>query len=153
MSGSAGGRRGPPDDAGTGTVLAAAAVGVLVLLLGLGLQVGAATLARHRAETAADLGALAGAREVVRGRDVACARADAVVAGNGARLVVCTVEGWSVTVITTTSCGCVPSVSGDAAGRARAGPVAGVVSPGGFPPVTAGDRWAAAPGRAEPGSG
>jgi secretion/DNA translocation related TadE-like protein len=87
VSGSADGRRAPPDDAGTATVLAAAAVGVLVLLLGLGLQVGAATLARHRAETAADLGALAGAREAVRGRDVACARADAVVAGNGARLV------------------------------------------------------------------
>jgi secretion/DNA translocation related TadE-like protein len=114
-------------------VLAAAAVGVLVLLLGLGLQVGAATLARHRAETAADLGALAGAREVVRGRDVACARAQAVVAGNGARLVACSVEGWAVVVVAATSCVCVPSVSGDAAGRARAGPVAGGVPPSGLP--------------------
>ena len=152
MSGTPGGRR-PPDDAGTATVLAAAAVGVLVLLLGLGLQVGAATLARHRAETAADLGALAGAREAVRGRDVACARADAVVAGNGARLVACSVEGWTVTVVTATSCACVPSVSGDAAGRARAGPVAGARSPSGLPPVTRGNRWVAGPGRAEAGPG
>jgi secretion/DNA translocation related TadE-like protein len=120
-----------------------------VLVLGLGLQVGAATLARHRAETAADLGALAAAREVVRGRDVAGARADAVVTGNGARLVRCSVEGWTVTVLTATRCGCVPSVSGDAAGRARAGPVAGVVSPRGPPPVTGRDRWGTTPGRAE----
>lgn len=149
MSGTTGGRR-PLDDAGTATVLAAAAVGVLVLLLGLGLQVGAATIARHRAESAADLGALAGARAVVRGRDVACGRAEAVVAGNGARLVACSVEGWTVVVDTATSCGCVPSVSGDATGRARAGPVAGVVPPSGRPPVTGGDRWVEDPGRAEP---
>ena len=56
-----------PSDPGYATVFAAAAVGVLVLLLGLGLQVGAAVLARHRAETAADLAALAGAREAVAG--------------------------------------------------------------------------------------
>jgi secretion/DNA translocation related TadE-like protein len=136
MSGTSGGRRRAPADAGAATVLAAAAVGVLVLLLGLGLQVGAATLARHRAETAADLGALAGAREVVRGRDVACARAGEVVAGNAARLVACSVDGWSVTVITAAACGCVPSVSGDAAGRARAGPVTAEHPPSGRPAVT-----------------
>ena len=149
MSGAPGGRRPAPTDAGAATVLAAAAVGVLVLLLGLGLQVGAATLARHRAETAADLGALAGAREAVRGRDVACARAGAVVAGNGARLVGCSVEGWTVTVITATACGCMPSVSGGAAGRARAGPVAGVGPPSGSASVTGRDRRVVGPGRAE----
>ncbi|PVZ09384.1 Rv3654c family TadE-like protein [Actinomycetospora cinnamomea] len=140
MSGTAGGRWRRAEDTGAVTVLAAAAVGVLVLLLGLGLQVGAATLARHRAETAADLAALAGAREVVRGRDVACARAADVVATNGARLVHCAVEGWTVIVITASACGCMPSVSGDAAGHARAGPVAAEGPPSGRPPVTGGDR-------------
>lgn len=129
MSGTVGGRE--PLDAGYATVFAAAAVGVLVCLLGLGLQVGAAVLARHRAETAADLAALAGAREAVRGADVACARATEVAADNGARLVACSVEGWTVIVVTQRSCGCMPSVSGDASGRARAGPVASGGAPSG----------------------
>ncbi|GAA4875832.1 Rv3654c family TadE-like protein [Actinomycetospora straminea] len=130
MSGTAGGRRADAD-AGAATVLAAAAVGVLVLLLGLGLQLGAATLARHRAEAAADLAALAGAREAVRGADVACARAGDVAQRNDARLLACSVEGWSVIVSTATRCGCLPSVSGDATGRARAGPVTAGGAPSG----------------------
>jgi len=129
VSGAVDGRA--PSDAGYATVVAAAAVGVLVLLLGLGLQVGAAVLARHRAETAADLAALAGAREAVRGADVACARAAEVAVGNGARLAGCSVEGWTVIVVTARSCGCMPSVSGDASGRARAGPLASGCAPSG----------------------
>ncbi|MEJ2886459.1 Rv3654c family TadE-like protein [Actinomycetospora aeridis] len=168
MSGAAGGRRavgdsgpesgpesGPdsgPDD-GSATVLAAAAVGVLVCLLGLGLQLGAATLARHRAESAADLAALAGAREAVRGADVACGRAAGIAAGNGARLVSCAVEGWTVIVVTASPCGCLPSVSGDATGRARAGPVAQGTTPSGVPAMTGGDREVNVPGRAEVGPG
>ncbi|MEJ2866062.1 Rv3654c family TadE-like protein [Actinomycetospora flava] len=152
MSGTAGGRR-AVGDAGSATVLAAAAVGVLIALLGLGLQIGAATLARHRAESAADLAALAGAREAVRGADVACARSTEVAERNGARLVDCAVEGWSVTVITATSCRCLPSVSGEATGRARAGPVAVGGPPSGPTSVTGGDGQVNAPGRAEGGPG
>jgi secretion/DNA translocation related TadE-like protein len=134
VSGTVGGRE--PLDDGYATVFAAAAVGVLVCLLGLGLQVGAAVLARHGAETAADLAALAGAREAVRGADVACARATEVAAGNDARLVACSVEGWTVIVVTERSCGCMPSVAGDASGRARAGPVASDGTPSGVPEVS-----------------
>lgn len=134
-------------------MLAAAAVGVLISLLALGLQIGAATLARHRAEAAADLAALAGAREAVRGADVACGRAREVAAGNGARLVDCAVEGWSVRVVTATSCACLPSVSGEATGRARAGPVAAGRPPSGPTGVTSGDRDVNAAGRAEGGPG
>ncbi|MDD7941713.1 flp pilus-assembly TadE/G-like family protein [Actinomycetospora lutea] len=152
MSGTAGGRR-AVDDAGSATVLAAAAVGVLVCLLGLGLQVGAATLARHRAESAADLAALAGAREAVRGADVACERSREIAAGNGARLVDCAVEGWTVRVITAARCACLPSVSGEATGRARAGPVALGGPPSGPSVVTRGDREVNGPGRAEGGPG
>jgi secretion/DNA translocation related TadE-like protein len=110
-------------------VLAAAAVGVLVLLLGLGLQLGAAVLARHRAEAAADLAALAAAREVVMGVDVACARGGEIAAAHGARTLSCTASGWSVTVVVAVTCGCVPSVSADAVGRARAGPAAADAGP------------------------
>jgi secretion/DNA translocation related TadE-like protein len=146
VSGAASGRRNGGPDGGSATVLAAAAVGVLVCLLGLGLQLGAATLARHRAEDAADLAALAGAHEAVRGADVACARAGAVAQGNGARLVDCVIEGWAVAVIAVVPCRCVPSVSGDAAGRARAGPAAPLGDPSGAPPVTGGDRREGVPG-------
>lgn len=141
------------DDRGSATVLAAAAVGVLVCLLGLGLQIGAATLARHRAESAADLAALGGAREAVRGADVACARAREIAEGNGSRLVDCVVEGWSVRVITARTCGCLPSVSGAATGRARAGPVTVGGPPSGATGVTGGDRPVNVPGRAEGGPG
>jgi secretion/DNA translocation related TadE-like protein len=118
-------------DQGSATVLAAAAVGVLVLLLGLGLQLGAAVLARHRAEAAADLSALAAARELVMGLDVACGRGGEIAAAHGARTVSCTSSGWSVTVVVVVSCGCVPSVSSDAVGRARAGPAVAIADPDG----------------------
>jgi secretion/DNA translocation related TadE-like protein len=135
-------------DEGSATVLAAAAVGVLVLLLGLGLQLGSAVLARHRAEAAADLAALAAAREVVMGVDIACDRGGEIAAAHGARTLSCTASGWSVTVVVAVPCGCVPSVSSDAVGRARAGPVAAAVSPH----TTSGDSAqprAASVGRAE----
>ena len=56
-------------DDGVATVWAAAAVAVLTTVLAACLHLGAALLARHRAESAADLAALAAAREAVRGRD------------------------------------------------------------------------------------
>ena len=111
-------------DRGAATVVAAAAVGVLVLLLGLGLQLGAAVLARHRAESAADLAALAGAVDAVRGQDVACARARKVAASNGAVLESCEWHGWTLTARVTYPCTCALTVSGITVGRARAGPMA-----------------------------
>lgn len=140
-------------DEGSATVVAAAAVGVLVLLLGLGLQLGAAVLARHRAEAAADLAALAAAREVVMGVDVGCARGAEIATAHGARMLSCTALGWSVTVVVAVPCRCVPSVSPDAVGRARAGPTVAFVTPRGVSPVTAGDGAPPRPGRAEGGPG
>lgn len=118
-------------DAGSATVPAAAAVGVLVLLLALGLQLGAAVLARHRAEGAADLAALAAAREVVMGVDVACDRAARLAGAQGARMTSCTATGWSVTVVVVVPCRCVPTVFSEAVGRARAGPAVASVPPDG----------------------
>lgn len=125
---------------GAATVMAAAAVGVLVLLLGLGLQLGAATLARHRAETAADLAALAAAREAVRGEDLACARAGEVATANGAVLRSCRWSGWTVAVGTTAATRGVPSVIGDAEGRALAGPTVLGGHSDGVSSLTSGDR-------------
>lgn len=116
-------RLGDRDD-GLATVLAAVAVAVIVALLGLGVAVSGAVLARHRAESAADLAALAGASDAAGGTGPACGRAAEVARTNGAVLTSCTWRGWAVSVVVSRPCTCLPSVVGAAVGRARAGPVA-----------------------------
>ena len=65
-------------------------IGLAVVLLGLALAaVGSALVARHRAQAAADLGALAGAALVLQGGDVACGRAASLSAANGGRMSAC----------------------------------------------------------------
>jgi secretion/DNA translocation related TadE-like protein len=54
---------------------------------------GVAVISRHRAEAAADLAALAGARSVIDGSSEACAHAATVAAANGAQLVHCGLSG------------------------------------------------------------
>jgi secretion/DNA translocation related TadE-like protein len=77
------------------TVATVAVLGVLVLVLVGGAAVASAVSAAHRARSAADLGALAGAAalEAGAGPREACVRADALVASNGARLTGCTASG------------------------------------------------------------
>ena len=94
-------------------VLTAAAV---VLLAGMAATVvGAAVVARHRAATAADLGALAGAASAPMGDRPACAVAERVVGANGARLIGCQLLGADVLVTTAAS----PMVLGGLGGEAR----------------------------------
>lgn len=61
-----------------------------------------AALARHRAESAADFAALAGAIHAVEGDSAACGAARSIAAANSAELSTCTVNGAVVTV--TVSC-------------------------------------------------
>ncbi|TDB84011.1 hypothetical protein E1264_26285 [Actinomadura sp. KC216] len=88
--------------------------------------VGGVRGARHRANAAADLAALAGAAQVAAGDGGACGRAESVAVGSGARLVRCQVEGdvvevsVTVDVIVPMGIGALKGVS-----RARAGPVGG----------------------------
>ncbi|MET7420317.1 Rv3654c family TadE-like protein [Dactylosporangium sp. NPDC005555] len=91
---------------------------VAALVIGLGL--GGARVARHRAQNAADAGALAGAVWAVDGSQAACAIAGRVVSANDARLVSCAVDGLDVRVTVEVLMG-----DGIPAGRAsaRAGPV------------------------------
>ena len=79
-----------------GAFVVAALAGVLVLVL----YAGAAVLARHRAQSAADLGALAGAAAHAAGDVDGCARARALVAAQDGRpsLDRCTVDGADVVV-------------------------------------------------------
>ncbi|MFS8499594.1 MAG: flp pilus-assembly TadE/G-like family protein [Micromonosporaceae bacterium] len=98
------------------------AVGTVLLAAGLAAtSLGAAQVARHQAQAAADLAALAGAPQAVRGPDAACQRAAEIAAANRARLVGCRVEGLDVVV--TVEVGSTLPAPRPASATARAGPV------------------------------
>lgn len=73
-------------------------VAVLVTVMMGAAQIGAAVLARHRAQAAADLAALAAAAQVPAGSAAACARADRLVRQMRAAVAACTVDGLDVVV-------------------------------------------------------
>jgi secretion/DNA translocation related TadE-like protein len=83
--------------------------------------VAAATVARHRAQAAADLAALAAALRAWDGETAACARAAEMTARNGARLVACGLDGFDAVVTVEVPAGV--SRWGLARASARAGPV------------------------------
>lgn len=116
-------RRRPARDDGLATVLASVCALVMIAVTGLALQLGAASLARHRAENAAETGSLAGAAVVLDGAAEACRAAVALAARNGASTTDCVVVGADVLVSVTVDVRLGP-VRGSATGRARAGPVA-----------------------------
>lgn len=107
-------------DRGSISLLMVAIGIVFVVALVAGIGLGGARVARHRAQNAADAGALAGAVWAVGGTQDACAVAARVVSANDARLVSCSVEGLDVRVTVE-----VRLTDGMPAGRAsaRAGPV------------------------------
>jgi secretion/DNA translocation related TadE-like protein len=95
---------------------------VLLAVTGLGLHLGVAIIARQRAETGADLAALAGAAKVLQGPDVVCATVVRVAVANGVDVQECSVIGTDVLVMVSARVGAGP-FAGTAAARARAGPV------------------------------
>lgn len=108
----------PRGDRGAGAVLLLAVVAVVVAALGwVGLLAGAQG-ARGRAQTAADLGALAGAQHRVLGGSGACEIAARTVRSNGATLTSC-VPGAALDL---TVGAAVRTVVGTATAEARAGP-------------------------------
>jgi secretion/DNA translocation related TadE-like protein len=62
------------------------------------MYVGAAVIARHRAQAAADLAALAAAGRLVDGADAACAQAAVVASAMDASTTQCAVDGLDVVV-------------------------------------------------------
>lgn len=109
---------------GSGTVLAVAAIGVLLALTLTGLQLGAAATAAHRARSAADLAALAGASAIQHGGADACATSSAVASRNGAQTLGCSLgAGESVSVRVSTPVAIQwPGIPDRAVASARAGP-------------------------------
>jgi secretion/DNA translocation related TadE-like protein len=111
-------------DSGVATIWGVTAIAVLMLLTVFAVDLGAAEVARHRAEAAADLAALAGAAHAVDGEQTACAYSDRVVAAMHARLSSCrAAPGWTILVETRTKVALPPLVGAWATARARAGPV------------------------------
>jgi secretion/DNA translocation related TadE-like protein len=110
-------------------------VGLAVLLFaGAVAAAGSVLVAKHRAQAAADLGALAGAVHAAEGPDVACAWAGQVTEGNGASLVECLVDGLDVVVTVNVEPAGVGRAVGPARARARAGPARAVPGPAAAPP-------------------
>lgn len=99
----------------------------LSLLVGLSATAGAvrglAVIARHRAEAAADLAALAGAATALDGPARACGQARLVAAANGGQLSWCVVSGDVVEVEVSRALPLGRLGRWTAIGRARAGPV------------------------------
>ncbi|WP_418275062.1 Rv3654c family TadE-like protein [Isoptericola jiangsuensis] len=107
---------------GAGTVLLIGIVAVVLLCMAGLSALGSAQQARVTAQSAADLGALAGASALRHGLD-ACTTAGRTVARNGSGLAGCVVEeGGVVAVVASRPAGHVVDLAGVATARARAGP-------------------------------
>ena len=94
-------------------------VAVLLCVTGAGAYVGSAVVARHRAQAAADLAALAGAARLPSGGAAACARATTVAREMRIDDAECGVDGLDVVVTVQVAV----AFAGTARAAARAGPV------------------------------
>lgn len=113
-------RRCRGDEHGAASVLALALVAVLVLAAVAAAGAVGIVLAHRRAQSAADLAALAAAQALQRGEDP-CAAAGTIAQAHRTRLTSCGMDGEIVVV--TASVELPPVLGGSAAsGRARAGP-------------------------------
>lgn len=107
-------------DKGAVAVLVALVLGLLVLVVGFVLVIGSVASARHRADSAADLSALAAAASWPWGEELACDQARWVVDRMRMRLDECRVNGQTAHVVVTATV----SGLGRITARAAAGPVA-----------------------------
>jgi secretion/DNA translocation related TadE-like protein len=110
------------NERGSATLVAVAMMAVLLAIALGGSLVGSAVIARHRAQSAADLAALAAARWVGSGPQAACTWASSVATVNHSRLVACTLDGLDVVVTVDVAVSLGRLGVGSARAAARAGP-------------------------------
>jgi secretion/DNA translocation related TadE-like protein len=110
------------DDRGVATVWAAGAIAVLVSLAVFGLHLGGALIARHHAESAADLAALAGAAQTLPGEPYACTQGRRVTDRMHVQLISCHLHGWDVLIEVSAQPPGWLGTLGTATAQARAGP-------------------------------
>ncbi|ORM26843.1 Rv3654c family TadE-like protein [Williamsia sp. 1135] len=111
------------DERGSATVAGACAIAALAGLVVLVLYVGAAVSARHQAQSAADLAALAAASALVLGEADPCAQAGLIAGRMGVLLASCNPEGVDVVVSVRMAVDLGLFGRRDALATARAGPV------------------------------
>ncbi|WSJ01992.1 flp pilus-assembly TadE/G-like family protein [Nocardia sp. NBC_01329] len=116
-------RRHRGGDAGSATVTACLALVALIVMSALIVQLGAAVVARHRAQAAADLAALAAAGELWNGAEAGCAAAESLVQRTGAGLVRCEIDGWDAVISIEEKVPLGPFGTRSIRAVARAGPV------------------------------
>jgi len=112
-------------DQGSVTIWVAGFIAVLWLAATAAMAYGGAVIGRHRAETAADLTALAAAMHVLDGESGACSVAAGIAGRNGGVLRSCRFVGSDVEVEVTRSVDVAGVGMRTAVARARAGPVDG----------------------------
>jgi secretion/DNA translocation related TadE-like protein len=115
--------RGVRSDRGAASVWSMGAVVALLSVTVAVLHLGGVAVARHQAESAADLAALAGAGRVVVGERAACERAARITERMRVRLDSCQARGWDVLVQVSARPAGPVGRFGAAVARARAGPV------------------------------
>lgn len=113
------------DEHGAASLTAVAAVAVLIAVTGGLIQLGAAVVARHRAQSAADLAALAAAGQIASGADSACAQAALVARAMDTTVTDCVVDGLEVVVNVDAAIAHGAWRVGPAQAAARGGPVIG----------------------------
>jgi secretion/DNA translocation related TadE-like protein len=109
-------------DDGSASIIAVAVGLVTVLLAATFANAGAAIVAHHRAQVAADLSALAGAAHAIDGPSVACTSAATEANANGAHMLHCGLDGWDVIVSVEVRPLGPAAAFGSASASARAGP-------------------------------
>ena len=111
------------DDEGVAKVLACCVLAAIVMVTVGMLHVGSAVVARHTAQSAADLSALGGAGALDGGEASACAKSAAIAERMRAVLAECEVQGWDVVVEIRAPVLLSGFGIGDAQAYARAGPI------------------------------
>jgi secretion/DNA translocation related TadE-like protein len=112
-----------PGDRGSATIWAVAAIAAVLLIVGALVELGAAAVTRHRAESAADLAALAAAGRATPGEGQACTGARWVADRMRVELTSCRLIGWDAEVEVAARPPNPLVGLGSATARARAGPV------------------------------
>ncbi len=109
------------DDTGSASVTALAMVTLLLAVTAGVAVLGSVVIARHRAQSAADLAALSAAAWVMAGPQIACTRATSVAHAMRAAVTDCSVQGLDAVITVEAAAG---APGWRASARARAGPAA-----------------------------
>ncbi|NMN96858.1 Rv3654c family TadE-like protein [Antrihabitans stalactiti] len=111
------------DDHGVATVFASFVMLALLVVAVSIVQVGSSVAARHRAQSAADLAALAAAGALDDGDESACSAAETIAHRMSVSVATCMVEDWDVVVTVTATKELAAFGSKEVRAVARAGPV------------------------------